>query len=454
MQRDKILLCAAVVTVGSGAPAWAQDDTQQLREEVEALRQEVRELRGENEQSWIERREREEIRELIDEAMADAEQRQAISGSGLQAGHDGGFFLSNADNTFRLELAGHLQVRYVHNRRQDSAGDDNLGGFALRRLKFKPSGHVTYGDQQINFFASLAGADEQTDDAIFEDYGLNTEIFENVSLQTGRWKQPFALQNMRSSSRQLAVERSAVHETFTVDRSEGVMLSYGGDRLKLYGSVNDGREAEKTRFEENNVDFAFTGRGEYLVAGEWDQMKDASSWSGDGPAAMVGAATHYEIGETGTPGTNDSFLLWTGDVSVQAGGFGSLLALYGHHADNEAANNYDDYGALAEAGYMVVPDTIEPFARYELIMQDDSRPGVAAGNSNEQTQLVTAGVNWYHHRHDSKFTLDVVYALDPLNAPVAGPDADEVSSGSLGLRQDAAGEDGQLAVRAQYQLKW
>jgi len=233
------------------------------------------------------------------------------------------------------------------------------------------------------------------------------------------------------------------------------MLSYRGDRFSLAGSFNDGREAEKTRFEEDDVDYAFTGRGEILLAGEWDQVRDDSqSWSDEGTGAMIGTGAHYQAGTTGTPAPNNNFLLWTLDGSFESGGFGALLAGYGHHQINDVGQDFTDFGLLAEAGYMVVPDTIEPFARYEMILQDDQRPNVINGDTEEQTNIVTAGVNWYQAKHDSKVTVDLVYALDPLNDPVGGPDGDEVASGSLGLRNDAGGEDGQVALRAQYQLKW
>lgn len=55
-------------------------------------------------------------------------------------------------------------------------------------------------------------------------------------------------------------------------------------------------------------------------------------------------------------------------------------------------------------------------------------------------------------RHRAKFTLDAVDAFDPLTDQLAHSGAGNGTI--LGLQPDAGGEDGQWAIRAQYQLKW
>ncbi len=396
----------------------------------------------------------EEVKALVREVLSDAETRASLLQEGLTAGHDGEFFLQSNDGAFRLNLAGQLQVRYIWNNRDgaheaDPNDDNNLAGFQLRRTKLKGEGHI--GEPRIRFGFSLAG-DRDDETAFFEDYWLAYNFSDQLSISAGRMKMPFALQNLTSSSRQLAVERSSVNEYFNVDRSEGVVLAYKRDNYRLAGSINDGAAGEFTDFDENTTDVAFTGRAEAKLAGEWSQLKDpAIAWEGEGTGLFLGAALDYEIGETGTVAANNNVLRWTGDVTYESNGFGVLAAAYGQHTDMDSGDNFNDYGLLVEAGYFVVPNTLQPFARYELILQDDSRPGVTSGATNEDTSIVTAGFNWYQHKHDAKFTMDVVYALDPLGT-LAGNDGG-VSTG-LGLRPDAAGEEGQFAVRAQYQLKW
>ncbi len=53
-------------------------------------------------------------------------------------------------------------------------------------------------------------------------------------------------------------------------------------------------------------------------------------------------------------------------------------------------------------------------------------------------------MNYYLKKHSAKFTVDGVFALDPLTGIA-------VSDG-LGLQGDGADEDGQFALRAQFQI--
>lgn len=468
-------LPAAITTASAQSPDGGDDPAsrvEQLESRLEYLQETVESYRGEvadlrrrlGEQHLTEARE-EQVRQLVREVLADAEQRRSFTTGGLQAGHDGDFFLADADGDFRLELGGHLQVRYTANSRDDSEPDqdDDQAGFNLRRAKLKFGGWVTAGEQKINYAVSFAGDQDAGDPPIFEDYYLELPDFpvEHLTVRAGRFRQPFALQNTTSSARQMAVDRAVVHELFRVDRSEGVQLAYQREHFRLFGAINDGIQGQKTDFNQDNVDIALTARGELMLAGQWHQLKDpAIAWSDEPMGLFLGGGVHYQIGESGSASNNNDFLLWTADLTYENQGFGAMLAGYGLHADNAAGTNFDDFGLLAEGGYFVIPDQLQPFVRYELIVADEGRTPVADGSMEDLTSILTAGFNWYQHRHNAKFTLDVLYAFDPLfvgdpNDP-QGPGASpgSIGSSSIGLQPDAAGQDGQLAIRAQYQLLW
>ena len=58
------------------------------------------------------------------------------------------------------------------------------------------------------------------------------------------------------------------------------------------------------------------------ILGDLDgATKDYTNWSSEeGPQAAIGAAVHYEEGETGSSAANGSFLRWTIDGSIEQHG--------------------------------------------------------------------------------------------------------------------------------------
>ncbi|MFW6060912.1 MAG: porin [Phycisphaeraceae bacterium] len=448
----RTLALGGALATGLAPVAWGaegnNDRAQRLEQQVRQLQARVAELERSEDGQWMSERRAEEVKALVHEVLADARTRSSLLQEGATAGYDGGFFIQSPDQSFRLKLGGQIQTRYIWNHRDgardaDPDEDDNEAGFQMRRVKIKGGGHIA--DPRLSYAFIIAG-NRSDGGAIVEAFTLGYDLTDNLSITAGRMKAPFALQELTSSSRQLAVERSSVHDTFTLNYTEGVMLSYNAGRFRLAGMVNDGANGDRTDFHEDAVDVAFSGRAVARLAGDWGQLKDpAVAWAGDDTGLFLGGGVHYQVGETGEDMINGDFLRWTADATFESNGFGVLAALYGNHTDMDAGTDFDDYGLLVEAGYFLVPDEIQPFVRYELILQDDARPDVAAGNSDEETSLITAGVNWYQRKHSAKFTADVVYGLDPLRSIV------NTSSG-LGLRTDAPEEDGQVAFRAQYQL--
>jgi hypothetical protein len=192
------------------------------------------------------------------------------------------------------------------------------------------------------------------------------------------------------------------------------------------------------------------------LMGDWKQKADFAAWSAEPTALFLGGGLHYELAETGdsqatSPGVDD-FLSYTADAHFKSEGFGAFAGFVGRHinvADGAATGDLDDFGAVAQAGYMIIPDKLQPFVRYEWVGPDDDR------DLNDMN-LVTFGANYYFRKHATKFTLDVVWALDELNAfaftntPAGTPSA--TSGAGSGLLPDAPGEDNQVVLRAQVQL--
>lgn len=368
----------------------------------------------------------------------------------------------SSDTFFSLDIGGLIQGRYVANVRDEAIEDPNAGneeiGFQLRRARIKFSGHI--GMPEIPYSLRLAGSRGSGIVGV-ELATAGYRFSDALAVYAGRFKAALLREESISSSRQLTAERSLVNAVFTTSYVEGVTLfAQPIDRLRLQGSINDGLRSGdvggvSNDFPNGTADVAFSGRVDARIAGAWDQMSDYSDWSDEGTGFFVGGGVHYEktknriSEETGT----GDFLVYSADALFKASGFGAFAALVGRRVDlpeGEEVRSLSDLGIVAQAGYQAIPDRLEPFVRYEWIDPDEER-------GFEDMNLITLGANAYIVRHRAKVTLDVVWALNELNpfAFTKTPSAPtgEASRNGLGLLPDTPGSDGQVAVRAQLQVK-
>ncbi len=471
----RIGMLGGTLVCGLAATTMAADVQTDMAAELASLRSEVAQLKAQQDGNWLNERRAEEVKSLVREVLADADTRASLQGSGMYAGHNGkNFFLSSADGATTMNVSGQMQFRYIANLRDDAAvavgagspADDFRSGFQFRRVKLNFAG--TVASPQISYELTLA-SDRNNGNIFLEDaiigYAIGEYFGGKLSVQGGRFKQPFLREETTSSKRQLAVERSSFNEFFTLNRGEGVQLAWAGQMVKLAAMFSDGSnsgDGVAMDFHNDASDLALTGRVDVKLAGEWKQASDFTAWEGEPLGAFVGAAMHYEMAESGARGAqvntvNDHVFQWTVDGSAEWNGLNAFVAVAGMHTDGIAApalDSRDHLGAMGQIGYMVIPNKFEPFARYEWINFD-------AGANDISTNLVTVGFNYYLKKHDAKFTMDLVYALDPITARSGGanglatgafPNSASGNSSGLGILRDAVGQDGQVVLRAQFQL--
>lgn len=448
MQR---ILTPAVLAATLVVPAavQAQDgsaDLAAMRAELDQMRAELAQLKGDapTDQATAD------LNAATHAALEDARTRINYQSEELAAGHDGKkFFLTDAESNFLLNIGAQIQSRYIYNNRSGQLNNsvtntNELAGFQLRRVKLKLSGHI--GDPKIGYAMTLASNRDSLDTGL-ESATISYRFDNGVKLTGGRMKAPFSFDELTSSSRQQAAERSAVNDVFTIGHIEGVMAEYEPtDGLKLRAGINDGAGSGEITsaaggnadFNESTVDFAVTSRADYVVFGDQTMgfAKDHTSWSGDGASLLVGGAVHHEqvkSGVGGAAGTLDSFQRFTADALYNNAGISLAGAVFFETQQAvDGAAEADPFGFQVQGGYNI-DDTWEPFVRYEYNDFD-----TAAGDWS----IVTVGINFYQKKHAAKATLDLSFGLDQLSG---------VSDGA-GLQNDAAGEDGQFAIRAQYQL--
>lgn len=446
MSSNKLIAFVGILAIGLGGVVHAESTPSQaaMQSELTALKTRLAELEAKQNDTWLNERRAEEVKSLVREVLSDADTRASLLANGLSAGHNGKhFFLASEDGSFVLNAGAQIQFRYIYNSRNraGAAVDENEFGFQLRRAKLFFNGHI--GSPRITYAIGLQTA--RNSETVFLDHAwFGYKLMDGVTVYGGESKAPFLREELTSSKRQLAVERSSVNEFFTAGRVQGVWTKIEvDDHTKLTVAITDGvnsGEAGGTKDFHNDIsDFALTARVDMRLAGQWAQMKDFAAWSGEETAMFVGGAFHWEIAETGDnqtsfPGIDDMFT-WTIDGSIECEGTNLYAAIVGVHFNNiGGTNDIDQFGFVVQGGIMLIPDKFEPFLRWEWIDPD----------TTHAVNLVTVGTNYYLHKHNAKITTDLVWALNSL--------ATIGASSSQGLLGDSVGQRNQVALRAQFQL--
>lgn len=453
----------------SPAPLLAQSEAPQptaaeIHKELAAIRQEVEALRALGHESWMTDRRREEVRRIIEETLADGELRSSRAGSGVAAGHDGKFFIASEDGKFRFNVNFRIQMRYIYNlRTEPEAGppgsnvDENEQGFVIRRPDVQFSGHaldpaLTWG---IKAQFSRSDGDYELEEA-FVRYALDSEWYIMGGQFTGR----FLREELVSSGKQIAAERSNINEFFTIDYAQGVEIGRQGSSLGWSAAIHDGRENDNTDFAADSTEFAAFGRVEWLVMGTWKQFEDFAVWPSDKPGLLLGAAMDYAQMDHGSGTTSNlrDYLAWTVDATFEAYPFALFAAFITRHGalDDDGATagrkDIDQWAVLVQGSVMIVPDKMDLFVRWEHLDQDGfgefghlATPvgPSSSGGFDDELDILTFGGNWYLARHSEKFTLDLLWAPDGLRIG-------ESPTGTLANTEGGS----QAVLRAQYQLQF
>jgi len=383
-----------------------------------------------------------EMRAVVAEVLADADGRTSLLSAG-DAGHDGKFFI--AGDGFRLNVGGALQFRYIADIRDDNnaPADDFSNGFQMNdvRLNFGGTVHKDWA-----FFIETKFNKDSGDATLLDAYAAYT-FANGVGLGMGQVKAPILREDMTSDMKQLAVDRAPSTDFLRHDRVKAIWLSYAAESWRTWATFNSGADTDNTDFNAlSNADYAFSGRVEFLFAGQWKQFDDFTSPKGSDFGTMLGLAAHYQ-GPHNTPDPADvdvSVLLYTADIGVEGDGWNLFGSVIGRHIDADSFggdSELDDFSFVVQGGVMVT-DSWELFARYDGLMLDDDR-----GTSEDFFSFATIGANKYFAGHAAKATFDMVYSFEKTS-DLTGlgllPNTDQ------GLLGDT--EEGEIVFRAQFQL--
>ena len=460
--------------LGFGSVASAAEPTQQeLLEQIKALQakveaMETRQQAAQTQPTTQVSEERATIGSVLDDAQRRSTPQFLQAGSGaLTAGYiKNKFIISDEAGDFVLNPNLQFQFRHVANFRSDDSadgsGDDTVeNGFEVRRLKFAFDGNafgknLTY---KFQWATNRANGNPVLDDAWVR-WGFGDSFGDagkNLALRVGQFKDPTFHEEINSSKRLLAVDRSLMNEVLAggvTDWVQGVSLIWddGPEGRPLRGEIgfSDGINTDNTSFVDGggsafygmaNPDWGAFARVEYLAMGNWKQYDDFTTIGNTEDLLVVGAgATYSENGKTTGGG---DLLLYTIDAQYEAGKLGLYAAYVGAYSEpsTATAGGIHDMGFLVQAGYLLGDsEKWEVFGRFDMTMLDDSR--FADGSDNEDTfPELTIGLNHYLHGHAAKLTIDGTWL--PSGAPN--------NQDGLGIL-DPDGDDDQFMIRTQFQL--
>lgn len=429
----KTLLVGTVLACGTNAYAADPASASELQEQIRQLQAKVDQLETKQKSG-----------DAVSAAQTDAAGRsQLMQASGIApftAGYDKGKFqIQSEDGKFSLQPTFQVQFRnvtnYISEDPSNSDGDASLeNGFEIRRAKFGFSGKI-FGD----FGYKLVWAANRqltsgggSGNVFLEDAGLSYKLSDQFTLIGGQFKDPIHHEELVSSARQLAADRSLVNELLgggVTDRVQGVGVEYTEGAFFATVVFHDGVNSDNTNFRDtptNGTDWGVSGRIEYTVFG------DKKAAYGDF-AAMNNKEDLLVIGVGGGASgrTNNNIYLYTVDAQYEnTSGLGVYGAILGTTVDpNGDGDSSSDFGGLIQAGYMVTPKW-EIFARYGVIDFD---------SADDLLHEVTVGANHYFLGHNAKLTLDLVVLPD-------GSVAD------TGLGYLGSGDELQVVGRVQFQL--
>lgn len=362
----------------------------------------------------------------------------------------------DADGAPVVKITGNMQFRYyvssANDRPPAATSEDVANGFQLRRARVIAAGQLGAAPDisykvEGDFSRSTGAA------TLLDGYG-EFKLGDGWTLRAGQFKIPMLREELTSHTAQLAVERSVITQVFTMEYSQGVQATHVGESLRTAVSFNDGARALNTDFDNGaaapggEADFAFTGRLDYRIEGDWKQFDQFTSWRESAFGARVGGALHYQDGgETfgdATGRTSDRGIFqYTIDGAIVGDGWNAFAAFVGRHTEDDASTpsrTLDDFGFVVQGGVFLT-DQLEGFARYAVVIPDTDYA------SDKEFHEITAGVNYYitPRSHAAKFSADVLVAPGRQSRSSSLVSATTAS----GL---AAADDSQYTLRVQMQL--
>jgi hypothetical protein len=284
------------------------DTNADLQVRLEAAEARIAELDS-SDSNWMNDTRADEVRSLVHDVLADADNRASMQGSG---------------SDITVNVHGWVQSRWTY-KQNATEGVDNNHGFNIPRTRLDISGDV------YDWSYKVGG--QWTDGGNFT---LMDAYADGRGFRVGQFKSPFMKEVLTSSADTLATERSVISNQFGQGRSQGVQYGYQTALGGVTVAYTDGFNTANGAGIQNG--YALTGRLDFSPA-DWINMGVAVS--------------HNDL-------VVSDYNTWTADATFSASGF-DFTGAYVATMDDV---NGDDWGTVWTASYQCT-DAMQGFVQYE-----------------------------------------------------------------------------------------
>lgn len=485
--RPRLLLSATAALMAITAPALGAgqvdedilkrlDALERRNDELERrnrdLAGEIATMKAERGEEWLTEERARQIREIVEDVLADADSRASLRQDGMTAGWNDGFFMASQDGRFKLQVGGLLQTRFLWSHIRGGQTDPGVQdrkqdryGFDLPNTELWFRGHVFGSAVQFmvktrftNDTAIAVGRDgpvnlgNASGSLQLLDAWIRFNLDNNWSFRVGQYRAPYSREFLIPEQYQMAINRSIVNEHYGLGYTQGIELDYRGDDWHWVLSLDDGgtdnvagpllgvvgSDPINSPWSLQQSDISVTTRLEWKPFGAWRDFMEMTSPMGRAQGWLVGAAFHFQQSQppavnvpVARPGSPYTYWFgWTVDTQYNFGGASLYGAFYYNYIEAPLAFIRTGFGApsptnigvvnawgLVLQGALYVAPKWEVFARYELgnWRATGQRNLPVALRSPSMLNLVTVGVNWYLNGQDVKWTLDAGYAFNAIS---------------------------------------
>ena len=366
-----------------------------LEERNKELETRVTELTREQGEEWLGEQRASQIRDVVRDVLADADQRASLRDGGMTAGWNDGFFLASNDGRFRMNFGGFVQSRFIWSSIQEGPPSGfvedrqvNRYGFDVPDLQLWVDGHVFSRDFQYMVKArftqgfeseftkgpgTFAQGGAEYRDVELLDAWIRVNLDDHWSARFGQFRTPYSRGFLVLEQYQMAASRSVVDYHYALGYTQGLELEYANDEARVRMAVNNGEQdqllgdentnnqavpqggdfvifptgsygAQNAPFWAQTSSYSFTGRVDWKPSGTWDQFRSYTSPAMEEFGMLLGAGFHVQQSFAYQPnnsnGTTDPSNFWvatTVDAQLNFGGASFYGAFFYNYLNSPGA---------------------------------------------------------------------------------------------------------------------